>query len=318
MNSLLVGNHISLRVGGGERCFAQHIVGVTEAFLFKLARVGQRLGDGLAGDKLLAHQTHRHVHAFTDKGLAALANNTVERARQAGFVVRRDQTARKQQAPGGGVDKQRRAAANVRLPVAVADFVADQRITRGFIRDTQQRFGKAHQCHAFLRGERKLLQQALHHTGAAGGGFLVAQLLGEAPGKLVGFLGDRLRQTGLLQQHRHRVGFRTTPGGSDGRTADGLRLDLLGEFKERLVSFFHWRWYFIAFVRRARQQRRQLRQAVAVLQLFQIIKDGLFNQPVRRAVDFRRGGFNALAGGVVQLDPHRGGAHALTPVSRSV
>ncbi len=84
------------------------------------------------------------------------------------------------------------------------------------------------------------------------------------------------------------------------------------------MSFFHLRWYFIAFVRRARQQRRQLRQAVAVFQLFQIIKDGLFNQPVRRAVDFRRGGFNALAGGVVQLDPHRGGAHALTPVSRSV
>ncbi|CCJ97676.1 hypothetical protein BN130_138 [Cronobacter malonaticus 507] len=150
VNSLLIGDHVSLRVGSGECRFAQHIVGVAEAFFFKLARVGQRLGDGFAGHELFAHQTHRHVHAFADQRLAALTNNAVERARQAGFVVRRDQTASKQQAPGSGVNEQRWAAANVRLPVAVADFVADQRITRGFIRDTQQRFGKAHQRHAFL------------------------------------------------------------------------------------------------------------------------------------------------------------------------
>lgn len=52
--------------------------------------------------------------------------------------------------PGGGVDEQRRAAANVRLPVAVADFVADQRIAGGFIRNTQQGFRQAHQRHPFL------------------------------------------------------------------------------------------------------------------------------------------------------------------------
>ncbi|CCJ91965.1 hypothetical protein BN132_3893 [Cronobacter turicensis 564] len=153
VNSLLVRDHIGLCVGGGERRFAQHIVGVTEAFLFKLTGVGQGLGDGFAGHELLAHQAHRHIHAFADQRLAALADDAVERARQAGFVVGRDQTAGKQQAPGGGVDEQRRAAANVRVPVAITDFVADQGIARGFIRNTQQRFGKAHQRHAFLRGE---------------------------------------------------------------------------------------------------------------------------------------------------------------------
>ncbi|MNZ74328.1 hypothetical protein D3C78_927750 [compost metagenome] len=61
----------------------------------------------------------------------------------------RYQLAGKQQTPGGGVYEQRRAAANVRMPVAVANFVADQRIAGGFIRNTQQRFGQTHQRHAF-------------------------------------------------------------------------------------------------------------------------------------------------------------------------
>ena len=69
----------------------------------------------------------------------------------------RDQLAGKQQPPRGGVDEQRRAAANVRLPVTVADFVADKGIAGGFIRDTQQRFREAHQRHAFLRGEGEFL-----------------------------------------------------------------------------------------------------------------------------------------------------------------
>jgi hypothetical protein len=69
------------------------------------------------------------------------------REREVGFVMGRDQFAGKQQAPGGGVNEQRRAAADVRLPVTVADFVADQRVAGGFIRNTQQRFRQTHQRH---------------------------------------------------------------------------------------------------------------------------------------------------------------------------
>ena len=129
MDRLLVGDHIGLGIVGGQRRFAEHIVGVAEAFVFQLAGVGQRFGDGFAGDELLAHQAHRHI---------------------AGFVMGRDQLAGKQQPPGGGVDEQRRAAADMRLPVAVADFVADQGVAGGFVRNAQQRFRQAHQRHALL------------------------------------------------------------------------------------------------------------------------------------------------------------------------
>ena len=150
VDRLLVGDHIGLGIVGGQRRFAQHIVGVAEAFVFQLAGVGQRFGDGFAGDELLAHQAHRHIDAFTNQRLAALADNAVQRTRQAGFVMGRDQLAGKQQPPGGGVDEQRRAAADMRLPVAVADFVADQGVAGGFVRNAQQRFRQAHQRHALL------------------------------------------------------------------------------------------------------------------------------------------------------------------------
>ncbi len=150
VDRLLVRNHVGLRVGGGQRRFAQHVVGVAETFIFQLAGVRQRFGNGFSGDELLAHQAHRHVHALADQRLAALADDAVQGAGQAGFVMGRDQLAGKQQAPGRGVDEQRRAAANVRMPVAVADLVADQRVAGGFIRNTQQRFRQAHQRHAFL------------------------------------------------------------------------------------------------------------------------------------------------------------------------
>ena len=113
MNRLLVRDHISLRVGGGQRRFTQHVVRVAETFIFELTGVGQRFRDGFAGNKLLAHQAHRHIHAFADQRFTALADDAVQGAREVGFVMSRDQSAGKQQAPGRRVDEQRRAAANV-------------------------------------------------------------------------------------------------------------------------------------------------------------------------------------------------------------
>ena len=84
-----------------------------------------------------------------------------------------DQFAGQQQAPGCSIDEQRRAVAQVRLPVAGADLVADQRVASAFVRDAQQRFGQAHQRHAFLGRQGKLLQQALNNTGTAASTLLV-------------------------------------------------------------------------------------------------------------------------------------------------
>ena len=65
--------------------------------------------------------------------------------------------------------------------------------------------------------------------------------------------GNGFRQAGLLQQHRHGVGFGTAVGAGNGGTADGLRQDLLGEFEERLMVLVASGWSLLAFVRRAGQ-----------------------------------------------------------------
>ncbi len=89
-----------------------------------------------------------------------------------------DQFAGKQQAPGGGVDEQRRATANMGMPVAVADLVADQRVAGGFIRNTQQRFRQDTSAPRLPERRGKTPAADPEPSGAAGGGFLVAQLVG--------------------------------------------------------------------------------------------------------------------------------------------
>ena len=80
VDRLLVRDHVGLRVGGGQRRFAEHVVRIAETFIFQLAGVRQRFGNGFSGHKLFAHQTHRHIHAFADQRLAALTDNAVQGA----------------------------------------------------------------------------------------------------------------------------------------------------------------------------------------------------------------------------------------------
>ena len=216
MNGLLVGRQVALGVFFGQRRFTEHVVGIAEAFAFHIGGVGQGFGDGFTGNELLAHQAHGHVHALADQRFTALADDAVERGHQTGFVVRGHQFAGDQQAPARRVDEHRRAVTQMLTPVAVADLVADQRITGGLVRNTQQRFGQAHQRHTFLRRQRELLQQALHQALTATGVLLVTQLLGNAHGQRVARFSHVFGQTRLLQQHRHGFGFRTTIGSGNG------------------------------------------------------------------------------------------------------
>ena len=77
MDGLLVGRQIAFGVFIGQRGFTEHVVGITEAFAFHVGGVGQGFGDSFAGNKLLAHQAHGHVHALADQWLAAFADNAV-------------------------------------------------------------------------------------------------------------------------------------------------------------------------------------------------------------------------------------------------
>ncbi|CAE6942795.1 hypothetical protein R69927_07776 [Paraburkholderia domus] len=189
VDRLFVRRVVALRVGFGGSRFAEHVVRVAEAARFVFAAVGQRFGDVLAGDELFAHQAHRHVDALANQRLAALANQTRKRRRQTRFAIGDHQLAGDHQAPRRGVDEQRRRLADVRLPVALADLVADQRVTRGAIRNAQQRFGEAHQRDAFLARQRELVDQPFDAAALA----LGAQRFDQLAGHRLRFGGDSNR-----------------------------------------------------------------------------------------------------------------------------
>lgn len=87
---------------------------------------------------------------------------------------------------------------------------------------------------------------------------MITQLVGQLVRQAVRLSGNVLRQAGLLQQHRHGVGFGPTVSAGNGCAADGLRQDLLGELQERLMGLFDNSGSFFAFVRCAGEQGGQL------------------------------------------------------------
>jgi len=115
---LPVGGEVALRIGLGDRRLAQHVVGVAKAFFLLRAAVGQRLGNGLPSDELLAHQPHGALHALADQRLASFADDSRQRIGQTLLAGGRREPASQHQHPDGGVDKQRGRVAEMGLPVA--------------------------------------------------------------------------------------------------------------------------------------------------------------------------------------------------------
>ena len=215
VDRVFVGAPVALGIGGRERGLAEHVVRMAEPFGFERAGVRERLADRLAGDELLAHDAHRAVDALPDQRLAALADQPSQRARQTRLAVRRDELAGEHQRPGGGIDEERRALAEMLVPLAGADLVADERVARRGIGDAQQRLGQAHQRHAFLRRERIFLEQALDETRAAGVGLAVAQGLRQPAGERLGRRGELGLQPSLAEQRGHDFDFGPPTRGGD-------------------------------------------------------------------------------------------------------
>ena len=146
-----VGNVIIGCVFFRQRRFAQHVVGITITTLFIVAAIFQRLGDGLAGDELVAQHPHRQIDALADQRLTAFGDQLGESRTEALLAAGANQLAGHQQTPGGGIDEQRRRFAQMATPVAFADLVCDQAVGGLAVGNPQQRFGQAHQRHALFR-----------------------------------------------------------------------------------------------------------------------------------------------------------------------
>ncbi len=160
-----VRREVALRVGGRQRGLAEHVVRIAIAAAPRVATVVDRVADRLAGHELPPEHPHREVDALADQRLAAARDEARQRRRQPACAVRRDEPAGHDETPRRRVDEQRRALADVCVPVAAADLVADQRVARRRVRNAQQRLGEAHQRDALVGRQRELAHQRVDASG---------------------------------------------------------------------------------------------------------------------------------------------------------
>ena len=194
-----VRREVAERVVAGQRGLAQHVEREAIAACVPRAGVAERLLDRAAQHELPAEQPHREIDALADQRLAAFAEQRRQRLLERAVAVRVDQATRHQQAPRGRVDEQRRAAADVRVPVAPAQLVADQQVARRGIRNAQQRFREAHERDAFARIERELEHQRVDAARLAA---FRAHAFREAPRDVLRGLQRRRRHLRLGQERR--------------------------------------------------------------------------------------------------------------------
>ena len=212
---------VTLGVLHGQRAFAEHVERIAVAGVVALVRARQRFVDGAAHDELVAHDLHRLAHCQADHRLTHATDQALERARHigAGGIVDLDQAAGQHQAPGGGVYQHRVAAAHVLLPVRIAELVADQLVGRLLVRNAQQRFGHAHQQHAFLAAQIVLAHEGFdralvlgthaHPLDQVGGGGLHPGLFGGGKARLLqqlAHMGGLVLQPGIGDRLAERVG----------------------------------------------------------------------------------------------------------------
>ena len=161
-NRPLVGREEVIRIMGGHRRLAQHVIGKGKALRGLGPAALHRLADGLTQDELLAHLFHRPAHGAANDRLAKALDGAAQGRGQARFRVFFQDLARQHQRPGGGVDQRRGGMAQVLAPFRRRDLVLDERIHRLGIRHPEQCFGQAHERHAFFGREPVFGQEHFH------------------------------------------------------------------------------------------------------------------------------------------------------------
>jgi len=151
---LAVRIEVAQRVGAGTCGLAEHVVRVPVAGFFGAARALQCFMDIPPHDELLAENAHRGGHRLADHRFAGTRYQALENAADAALRgVEVDDLAGEHQRPGPGIDERAVRGAESLLPLGAADLVANKAIDGIGVGDAQQRFGQAHQHHAFAGGE---------------------------------------------------------------------------------------------------------------------------------------------------------------------
>ena len=219
VDGVLVIGQVARGVFGRHRRFAQHVEGVTEPFLLERPHAIERFLDRAAGDEGFTQQAHGHVQPLAHQRLAAAREQAREGGGKRLFLGKGNELAGDDQAPGGGIDEDRAAAAQMLAPLAAREFVADEGIARGGVRDTQQRLGQAHERHAFAAREAEFGHQRGHPALLA---LTLAQGLGEFGSQTFDARQEIRRPSGLFDTGRYTIWFRR-PGGERDEVAPGVR-----------------------------------------------------------------------------------------------
>ena len=151
-------------IGLGACGLAEHVVGIGVAALFHLPCAFLRFVDIPSEYELAAEFAHGTADGGADHGFAKPSDGTAYDPRHALFLFVVQEPAREQQRPGRGIDQRRTGMAEVTPPVGGCDLVLDQRVDRVGIGHAQQRFGKAHERHAFPGRQAIFGKHDLHQS----------------------------------------------------------------------------------------------------------------------------------------------------------
>lgn len=217
------GGFVGLKIGLGVRRvhggFAKHVEGIEVALVRPAPATVEGFVDGVPGDELLAQKAHGQIHGAANEGFAAAPQQAPQRCAQppAAVFVPRHQAAGDQEPPGGGIDEERGAVAQVLLPMPQAELVANQAVCGGAIGNAQKGFRQAHEGHAFLAGEGELLHQGVDPAGPGAGR---PQPLDESTGQRDGFSGLGVIEAGVAYQRRQAFRFGRAPMAADALAKD--------------------------------------------------------------------------------------------------
>ncbi len=153
-----VGLKVAVGVSGRSGPFAQHVVAETVAAADLGIRTFQGLFDGLTENELMTENPHGPGHRVADHRLAQPRHQAIDHS--FGILQVKDPSG-DDQAPGGGIDEQRMAVAEMPMPVATGDLVAYQAIRRCRVRHPQQSLGQTHQGNAFGIRKVELVHQGI-------------------------------------------------------------------------------------------------------------------------------------------------------------
>ncbi len=206
-----VGIAIASRVGRRQRRLAQHVERIAIALVGLVARALHGRLDVAAHDVLVTHDAHGLPDRQPHHRFAGLVGQPGQHGAHVTLcgLPDLDHPAGQHQAPGRGIDEQRLALAQVRLPVGFGQLVRNELFGRFVVRNPQQCLGQAHEHHALFRRKVVFAHESLHRAVVLAA---LAHALDQFDGQRFDLLPVGAIQPDVFQQMRDVIRLRDGPG----------------------------------------------------------------------------------------------------------